>query len=43
MQFLHIKNVFALLMSQSLQSLAVGLVTIVLMVRVYQMTDSVFL
>ncbi|MCY7964875.1 MULTISPECIES: MFS transporter [Bacillus] len=43
MQFLHNKNVFALLLSQSLQSLAGVLVTIVLMVRVYQMTDSVFL
>ncbi|MFV9832099.1 MFS transporter [Bacillus stercoris] len=42
MQFLHNKNVFALLLSQSLQSLAGVLVTIVLMVRVYQMTDSVF-
>ncbi|WP_273796819.1 MFS transporter [Bacillus sp. AGSP2] len=43
MQFLHNKNVFALLLSQSFQSLAGVLVTIVLMVRVYQMTDSVFL
>ncbi|NTU26760.1 MFS transporter [Bacillus tequilensis] len=43
MHFLHNKNVFALLLSQSLQSLAGVLVTIVLMVRVYQMTDSVFL
>ncbi|MBE0172040.1 MFS transporter [Bacillus spizizenii ATCC 6633 = JCM 2499] len=43
MQFLHNKNVFAILLSQSLQSLAGVLVTIVLMVRVYQMTDSVFL
>ncbi|MCY7916500.1 MFS transporter [Bacillus vallismortis] len=43
MQFLHNKHVFALLLSQSLQSLAGVLVTIVLMVRVYQMTDSVFL
>ncbi|AUZ28653.1 MFS transporter [Bacillus subtilis] len=43
MQFLLNKNVFALLLSQSLQSLAGVLVTIVLMVRVYQMTDSVFL
>ncbi|MCY7784640.1 MULTISPECIES: MFS transporter [unclassified Bacillus (in: firmicutes)] len=43
MQFLHNKNVFALLLSQSLQSLAGVLVTIVLMVRVYRMTDSVFL
>lgn len=42
-QFLHNKNVFALLLSQALQSLAGVLVTIVLMVRVYQMTDSVFL
>nr|WP_269802391.1 MFS transporter [Bacillus sp. G16] len=40
---MHNKNVFALLLSQSLQSLAGVLVTIVLMVRVYQMTDSVFL
>ncbi|MEC3759299.1 MFS transporter [Bacillus halotolerans] len=42
MQIIHQKNVFALLLSQSLQSLAGVLVTIVLMVRVYQMTDSVF-
>ncbi|MEH7741097.1 MFS transporter [Bacillus subtilis] len=43
MQFLHNKNVFALLLAQSFQSLAGVLVTIVLMVRVYQMTDSVLL
>ncbi|MDI6567217.1 MFS transporter, partial [Bacillus subtilis] len=43
MQFLHNKIVFALLLSQSFQSLAGVRVTSVFMVRVYQMSDSVFL